>query len=279
MSPREILRATHLSKVWPGKRGAEPVHAVVDISLSLQESRTVCLLGESGSGKTTTGSMLVGLVEPTAGTVVFEGANLTALRGRALRRARRGIQMVFQNPRGSLNPRLSIGASIAEPLKINGSYRELGESYVHELLSSVGLAAEYARARPGELSGGQLQRVVIARALSLRPKVLVLDEPVSALDMSVQAGVLNLLKDLQTDHGLSFLLITHDVSVARYMADDVVIMRGGQVLEAGAIDLLDAPQHEYTRELLSAVPSFARVSDPRSTCASGETGDRVAQRG
>jgi oligopeptide transport system ATP-binding protein len=236
--------------------GAPPLRAVDDVSFTIAAGETLGLVGESGSGKTTVARLVLRLTSADTGTVRFAGEPLLELRGRALRRLRRRLQIVFQDPYSSLDPRMSVRSIVAEPLRIAraGDAR----SRVDEVLDLVGLGSEHAVRYPHELSGGQRQRVAIARALTLEPELLVLDEPVSALDSSIQAQVLNLLSDLQARLGLTYLFIGHDLAVVRHMADRIAVMDGGRLVETAPTEqLFAAPRHPTTQALLAASRRFS----------------------
>jgi peptide/nickel transport system ATP-binding protein/oligopeptide transport system ATP-binding protein len=236
------------------------VKAVDDVSFAIQRGETLGLVGESGCGKTTLGRSIIRLIPPRSGQVLFEGKDILNLRGKDLKTARRDMQIIFQDPYGSLNPRMSVGDIIGEGLVIHGvGNRKEREETVATMLSVVGLRKEYARRHPHEFSGGQRQRIGIARALALRPKFVVGDEPVSSLDVSIQSQVLNLLKDLQREFGLTYLFIAHDLSVVEYISDRVGVMYLGKLVElASAEDLYANPRMPYTQALVSAIP----IPDP-----------------
>ncbi len=256
-----LLEVEGLAKHYPIRRGmlsraVGAVRAVDGISFSIERGETLALVGESGCGKSTTARLALRLIEPTAGTVRFEGSDITRLRGAAMRQLRRRMQMVFQDPFASLNPRMTVGDIVEEPLVVHaigdGAARR---ARVAELLDLVGLAPYHAARYPHEFSGGQRQRIGIARALAVEPALVVCDEPVSALDVSIQAQVVNLLKDLQRRLGLSYLFIAHDLAVVKHVADRVAVMYLGRIVEVGPRDQVFAnPRHPYTRVLLSAIP-------------------------
>lgn len=263
-----LLEVKNLKVHFPVKHGVFSrvnawVKAVDDVSLTVAPGETVGLVGESGCGKTTLGRAIIRLLEPTGGSVTFEGEDITTLDGAALRERRRRFQMIFQDPVGSLNPRMTVGQIIGEALDIHHlvADEQAREARIGQLLKDVGLNPQHAQRYPHEFSGGQRQRIGIARALAVEPKLIVCDEPVSALDVSVQAQIINLLQDLQREHGLAYLFIAHDLAVVEHISHRVVVMYLGKVVEtAVSKTLINAPKHPYTQALLSAVP----VVDPDS---------------
>jgi peptide/nickel transport system ATP-binding protein len=257
---RALVEVAGLRKEYhlkTGLFGRHTVEAVSDASFTLGPGRTLGVVGESGSGKTTLGMMLMRLIEATAGQVRFDGADVLHMDRRQLLGFRRRVQIIFQNPYASLNPRFTVGHILAEPMRIHGIGANEAErnARIGALLDRVGLERASLGKYPHEFSGGQRQRIAIARALSLRPELVICDESVSALDVSVQANVLNLLLDLQDELGVSYLFISHDLAVVKYMADDILVMSAGQIVERGTGEsIYGNPQHEYTRKLLSSIP-------------------------
>ena len=266
--PVNLLEVQNLKVHFPAQqrlfgRVKDFVRAVDDVSLSIAPGETVGLVGESGCGKTTLGRAVVKLIQPTAGRIVFEGEDIAGLNGAALRARRRRFQMIFQDPFGSLNPRLTVADTIGEALDIhqlapNASTRR---QRIEALLKDVGLAPSHAQRYPHEFSGGQRQRIGIARALAVEPKLIVCDEPVSALDVSVQAQIINLLQDLQREHGIAYLFVAHDLAVVEHISRRILVMYLGRIVESGEAKVVcRSPKHPYTQALLSAVP----IVDPDS---------------
>ena len=254
LSVRGLVKQFQMKAVRGMTGRKRVVQAVSDVSFDVGPGETLGLVGESGSGKTTVGRCVLRLIEPTAGQVMFEGVDLAKLSFEELRVVRRRMQIVFQDPYASLDPKMTVGASIAEPLVVQGVGGDHNEKVV-SLLELVGLSADHARRFPHEFSGGQRQRIGVARALALDPALIVLDEPVSALDVSIQAGVVNLFNDLQARLGMSYIFIAHDLSVVRHTADRVAVMYLGKIMEIGdAETVYEHPTHPYTKALLSAVP-------------------------
>jgi oligopeptide/dipeptide ABC transporter ATP-binding protein len=256
-----VLVAEHLVKHFPVRsrglfrRKVGDVHAVCDVSLELRADETLGLVGESGCGKSTTARLLLNLIPVTSGAVHYQDHDLTKLSPSHMRPVRRDLQIVFQDPYASLDPRMTVFDIIAEPLRIHRLFSGDGRQKVRDLLQIVGLNPEHGNRYPHEFSGGQRQRIGVARALALRPRVLVLDEPVSALDVSIQAGVINLLEELQEELGLSYLFVSHDLSVVRHIADRVAVMYLGRIVETARVeDLFTKAAHPYTQALISAIP-------------------------
>jgi oligopeptide transport system ATP-binding protein len=282
MSAREpLLAVSDLRKDFPVRSGfvfervTRTVKAVDGVSFAIPEGKTLGLVGESGAGKSTTGYCVLQLLRPSSGSVRYRGKELTTLRGGALRRLRRDMQIVFQDPYSSLDPRMPVGDIVSEPLEIHriGSRRER-RARVRELLDVVGFNPDFENRYPHEFSGGQRQRIGVARALALNPDLIVCDEPVSALDVSIQAQILNLLKDLQRDFDLTYLFVSHDLAVVRSMSDEIAVMKDGKIVESGpADDVYERPKHPYTQALLAAVP----VPDPRKSSQRHQARRRVRQ--
>ncbi|HMS65101.1 MAG TPA: dipeptide ABC transporter ATP-binding protein [Ignavibacteria bacterium] len=262
-----LLEVNGLKKYFPIKTGlfsktVGNVKAVDNVTFKIKKGETLGLVGESGCGKTTVGRAILRLIEPTAGEVFFEGKNITAMSNKDLKQIRKQMQIIFQDPYSSLNPRITVGGMLNEILKFHEiAEGEAAEKRVEQLLETVGLRKIYARRYPHEFSGGQRQRIGIARALSVEPKFIVCDEPVSALDVSIQSQIINLLQDLQKDFGITYLFISHDLSVVEHISDRVCVMYLGQLVEvANSKELYKNPKHPYTQALLSAVP----VPDPKN---------------
>ena len=270
VAQQPLMQAEHVKLLFPVKSGdligrtVGAVHAVDDVSLSLEEGQTLGIVGESGCGKSTLARVLVRLLEPTDGSLRFHGRDITHLGRRPLQPFRREVQLVFQDPVSSLNPRKRVGQIVGTPLRLNGMNRAAAASRVRELLDRVGLNPEHVNRFPHEFSGGQRQRIGVARALANNPRLIVLDEPVSALDVSIQAQVVNLLDDLQDDMGLSYVFIAHDLSVVRHFSDQIAVMYLGKFMEVSpAAELYSKPIHPYTEALLSAIP----IPDPHENRA------------
>jgi oligopeptide transport system ATP-binding protein len=269
VSGEALLEVTDLVKHFPVKRGilvdreVDQVRAVDGVSFTVNRGETLGLVGESGSGKSTACRAVLQLIKPTSGSVRFEGREIAGLGRRQMRPLRREMQMIFQDPYASLNPRKRIGQIVGDPLKRQGlaSGADLRRQ-VQELLERVGLAGEHYNRFPHEFSGGQRQRIGIARALATKPKLVICDEPVSALDVSIQAQIVNLLDDLQDELGLAYLFVAHDIGVVRHISDRIAVMHDGRIVEQGSADqVCERPQDEYTKKLLAAVP----IPDPRES--------------
>jgi oligopeptide transport system ATP-binding protein len=264
-----LLEVTDLVKHFPIKRGilidreVDQVRAVDGVSFKVERGETLGLVGESGSGKSTACRSVLQLIKPTAGSVKFEGQEIAGIGRRQMRPLRREMQMIFQDPYASLNPRKRVGQIVGDPLKRQGvaSGSDLRRQ-VQELLERVGLSSEHFNRYPHEFSGGQRQRIGIARALSLKPKLVVCDEPVSALDVSIQAQIVNLLDDLQDEFGLAYLFVAHDIGVVRHISDRIAVMNAGKIVEQGSADqVCENPKDDYTKKLLAAVP----IPDPKES--------------
>ena len=250
-----ILEVKHLKKYFNTPKGT--LHAVDDVSFTLERGKTLGIVGESGCGKSTTGRAILRLIEPTAGEVIFNGEDITKKNKEQMRLLRREMQLIFQDPYASLDPRKTVSEIIGEPLKLQKLIPDAQKraERVHELMEVVGLADRLINTYPHELDGGRRQRIGIARALAMEPKLIICDEPVSALDVSIQAQILNLMQDLQEQMGLTYIFITHDLSVVNHFANDIAVMYLGQLIEkAPSVTLFDNPVHPYTKALLSAIP-------------------------
>ncbi|MEG7381669.1 dipeptide ABC transporter ATP-binding protein [Bacillus subtilis] len=264
MNHEPLVEVKHLKKIFADSSGlfkkSKPVRAVDDISFTINRGETFGLVGESGCGKSTTGRMLMKLLEPTEGSILFNGQDITKMNDKNVRSLRKDFQMVFQDPYASLNPRMRVKEIIEEPLIVHGLMTSSErERKVHQLLDTVGLSRQHGSRFPHEFSGGQRQRIGIARALAVNPKLIIADEAVSALDVSIQSQILNLMKDLQKEFGLTYLFIAHDLSVVDFISDRIGVMYLGKLVEVGDRDsIIQNPKHPYTKALLSAVP----IPDP-----------------
>jgi oligopeptide transport system ATP-binding protein len=263
-----LLQVRHVKKYFPIRRGVlqrevARVHAVDDVSFVVREGETLGLVGESGCGKSTLGRTIVRLLEPTDGQIIFQGTPIEHFGTRRMRPLRREMQMVFQDPYASLNPRKRVGTIVSDPMRIhNLGNRAEQKRRVGEILETVGLSPEHYNRFPHEFSGGQRQRIGIARALALQPKLVIADEPVSALDVSIQAQIINLLDDLQDEFGLTYLFVAHDIGVVRHISDRIAVMHHGKLVETGSADqVCEQPADPYTRQLLASVP----IPDPRES--------------
>jgi oligopeptide/dipeptide ABC transporter ATP-binding protein len=270
-----LLRVTELTKHFAARHGKGSIRALDGVNLTLESGETLGVVGESGCGKSTLGRTILRLVEPTSGEVVFDGVDLLSLGPAALRDKRREMQMIFQDPFASLDPRLKVGTILAEPQVIHGiGDRESRRAAVLELLETVGLEADAASLYPHEFSGGQRQRIGIARAVALRPRLIIADEPVSALDVSIQSQILNLLVELRNRFGLSYIFISHDLAVVEHVSDTVAVMYLGRIVESAATEELFAqPSHPYTKALISAVPQAEPGRRSRRMVLKGEMPD------
>jgi oligopeptide/dipeptide ABC transporter ATP-binding protein len=277
MSAEPVLKVDRLAKHFPVRRGVVisravgSVRAVDDVSFEIARGETLALVGESGCGKSTTGRLILRLMDPTAGEVHFKGHDIAKLGRSALRRMRQHMQIIFQDPYASLNPRMTVGQILAEPIQVHGINGASCDARVKELLDVVGLAPEYASRYPHQFSGGQRQRIGIARALAVNPSLIVCDEPVSALDVSIQAQVINLLQNLQQRFGLSYLFIAHDLAVVKHISNRVAVMYLGKLVEvADKRALFERPLHPYTQALLSAIPRPDPTIERRSVLLAGD---------
>ncbi len=266
-----ILEVKHLKKYFKTKRGM--VHAVDDVSFTIDRGKTLGLVGESGCGKSTTGRTVLRLLDPTDGQVIFEGRDITRISRREMNKLRKDMQIIFQDPFSSVDPKMTVSEIIREPITVNHLIRDKAaiEKRVKELMDTVGLAERLYGSYPHELDGGRRQRIGIARALAMEPKFIVCDEPVSALDVSIQAQILNLLEELQEQMGLTYIFITHDLAVVNHFADDIAVMYLGQLVEkASAEELFANPMHPYTQALLSAIPVPSLHSERERILLKGE---------
>ncbi|MBQ8591077.1 MAG: ATP-binding cassette domain-containing protein [Firmicutes bacterium] len=271
-----LLEVKNLKKYFKVPNGY--LHAVDDVSFTLERGKTLGIVGESGCGKSTTGRAILRLIEPTAGEVIFEGRDITTLNKSQMRDMRKDMQIIFQDPFSSLDPRQTVSQAIEEPLKINGIIKDKNERLerVMELMKTVGLAERLVNTYPHELDGGRRQRIGIARALAMNPKFIVCDEPVSALDVSIQAQILNLMKEIQEDLGLTYMFITHDLSVINHFADDIGVMYLGRMIEKAPTEtLFENPMHPYTNALLSAIPVPSIHNRKERILLKGEVGSPV----
>lgn len=272
-----ILKTKRLKKFFPIKKGfllreVGQVKAVDNIDLEIRRGETIGLVGESGCGKSTLGRTLIRLYEPTEGEIIFNGENFLKLNGQALRKARKNIQMIFQDPYASLDPRMTVGQILEQPFAIHNLFtKKQREDKVKDLLEIVGLKASHVNRYPHEFSGGQRQRISIARAIALEPELIICDEPVSALDVSIQAQILNLLKDLQQKLGLTYIFISHDLSVIEHICDRVAVMYLGKIVEfASREELFSTPKHPYTQALIAAIPRVGEGKKEMKKSLSGE---------
>jgi len=265
-----LIETRQLKKYFPTPRGM--LHAVDDVSVSVDKGRTLGVVGESGCGKSTLGRTMIHLLESTGGSIIFEGEDVTKVKAGKLRRLREDMQFIFQDPFSSLNPRMTVQQTVMEPLTISGRYsRKERLKETERIMDMVGIDRRISLAYPHELDGGRRQRVGIGRALALRPKLIVCDEPVSALDVSISAQVLNLLQDLQDEHGLTYVFVTHDLSVVRHISDEICVMYLGQIVETSLADeLFEKPLHPYTKALLSAIPSTDIHREKKRVILEGE---------